>query len=668
MRSLLACLVLVSLLWADGPGDNIPDKVRPVPPVGIKLSDKDRADLTARTATLKKTIDELPKALGKGKAALLELLPDVQIFHRAVEGALKHDEFFAPGDIAKANKLLDEGLTRAKLLAEGKPAWTTATGLVVRGYRSRIDDTVQPYGLVVPRGYHPEAAAPFRLDVWLHGRYEKQVELTFIDERMRVPGQFTPPGAFVLHTYGRFSNAFKWAGEVDVLEALAHAQKHYRIDEDRLVMRGFSMGGAGCWQLAGHYPSKWVAAAPGAGFSETPEFLKVFQNEKLTPAWYEQKLWQLYDMPNYALNFHNLPTIAYSGEKDKQKQAADVMARALDGVGLELVHLIGPGTGHSYHPQTRAELNARIDRLAAKGRDRMPGRVRFTTPTLRYRESYWVRLDALQEHWKPATIDASLQGRSLTVQTTNVAAFTLHFGPGEVPAGGITSLFVDRGKVELPSSKPRSDGSWSQSLVRTDKGWAPGNAPPSGKIHGLQGPIDDAFLDRFLIVRPTGTPMHKDTGNWVNAEMERAIREWRRQMRGDALVKDDKDITNEDMKTCNIILWGDPSSNRLLGKILPQLPLKWDTQSLTLAGRTHEANGHMPVLIYPNPLNPARYVVLNSGFTYREYDYLNNARQNAKLPDWAIVDLRVAPNSRWPGKIVDADFFDEQWKVKSRSR
>ena len=75
------------------------------------------------------------------------------------------------------------------------------------------------------------------------------------------------------------------------------------------------------------------------------------------------------------------------------------------------------------------------------------------------------------------------------------------------------------------------------------------------------------------------------------------------------------------------------------------------------------ARTHAPILIYPNPLNPKRYVILNSGFTFREYDYLNNARQVPKLPDWAVVDLSVKPNSRWPGKIVDAGFFDESWQL-----
>ena len=80
------------------------------------------------------------------------------------------------------------------------------------------------------------------------------------------------------------------------------------------------MGGAACWHFAVHYPGRWAAVAPGAGFSETPDFLKVFQKEKLEPTWYEKKLWHLYDCNDYALNLYHCPTVAYSGEIDKQKQ------------------------------------------------------------------------------------------------------------------------------------------------------------------------------------------------------------------------------------------------------------------------------------------------------------------------------------------------------------
>ncbi len=44
--------------------------------------------------------------------------------------------------------------------------------------------------------------------------------------------------------------------------------------------------------------------------------------------------------------------------------------------------------------------------------------------------------------------------------------------------------------------------------------------------------------------------------------MKRAITEWRRQFRGEPRVKDDKDVTADDIASMNLILWGDLSSTR----------------------------------------------------------------------------------------------------------
>jgi len=76
-----------------------------------------------------------------------------------------------------------------------------------------------------------------------------------------------------------------------------------------------------------------------------------------------------------------------------------------------------------------------------------------------------------------------------------------------------------------------------------------------------------------------------------------------------------------------------------------------------------DAAHHAPVFVFPNPLNPRRYVVLNSGFTYREYDYLNNARQVPRLPDYAVIDIRQPVTSQAPGGISLAGFFGERWEL-----
>lgn len=116
---------------------------------------------------------------------------------------------------------------------------------------------------------------------------------------------------------------------MDVFEAIEDTTRHFRIDPERTYVRGFSMGGAACWQFATHYSDRWFAANPGAGFAETPRFLESFQQETLIPTAWQRKLWNLYDCDKYALNLFHCPTIAYSGELDKQKQAADVMAEAM---------------------------------------------------------------------------------------------------------------------------------------------------------------------------------------------------------------------------------------------------------------------------------------------------------------------------------------------------
>ena len=38
--------------------------------------------------------------------------------------------------------------------------------------------------------------------------------------------------------------------------------------------------------------------------------------------------------------------------------------------------------------------------------------------------------------------------------------------------------------------------------------------------------------------------------------------------------------------------------------------------------------------------------------------------QNPHLPDWAVMDVTVAPTRLQPGGVVAADFFDEAWQLK----
>jgi dienelactone hydrolase len=618
----------------------------------------------------------LPHFLGAHRIA--PLWPDAEIFYKSVHDALVYQEFFDPGELDEAKRQVVLGIRRADMLKNGEAPWTTQTGLVARGYVSKIDGSVQPYGLVIPESYNPKGPQRYRTDLWFHGRGEVLSELNFIKDRMNNVGSINPDDTIVLHPYGRYCNAAKFAGEIDALEALDSVKRRYRVDEDRISVRGFSMGGASAWHFAVHYPDRWFAANPGAGFSETPDFLKVFQKENLQPTWWERKLWQWYDCPGWAANLRQCPVVAYSGELDSQKQAADIMEPAMRKEGIELRHVIGPGTRHSIHPEAKEEVEKRLDRLQEVIQPQ--NTFSFVTATLRYNRQNFLTVDELDEHWQFGRLVIIDHENEISFDAQGVAAFTIDlmprdadsiqplrstfsFAPGSLESGGVGVRGKTLGKIAR-----RSDRSIKFSAHKVDSVWKFGPRPADGglrKKHGLQGPIDDAFLDSFLFVRPTGKPWNEMAGKWSDAELTRAIEHWRRQFRGNARVKNDVDVMQADMESSNIVLWGDPGSNSVLAKIAEKLPIQWTKESITAGkDRKFPADKHSLIAIYPNPLFPYRYVVLNSSFTYRDFAYLNNARQIPMLPDWAVVDLTTPPNSVWPGKIADADFFDERWQLK----
>jgi hypothetical protein len=370
-----------------------------------------------------------------------------------------------------------------------------------------------------------------------------------------------------------------------------------------------------------------------------------------------------------------VPLVAYSGADDSQIQAARAVEKAMAELGLKLTHLIGPKTGHKYEPATKVELNRRIDLLANRGRTRSPRDLSFVTHSLRYPTMAWFTIDGMGEHWEPATVRSRPptgdSGRF--INTTNVTAFTIHVEPGDDPFPELervtlilTGTLPGQGPKPIDLGVRGSDGSIHASFHWDGSEWIGGGFPDSTlrKKHGLQGPIDDAFMDRFVFVIPTGQPLNEGTGKWVNSELTRAREHWRRHYRGDAPVVEDTALTDDQIANANLILWGDPTSNRVLARILPKLPLHWTAESLEMSGRIYTSTNHAPILVFPNPLNRDRYVVVNSSFTFREYDYLNNARQTPKLPDWAVIDISSPPNSRYPGRIAAGGFFNEQWSWK----
>jgi pimeloyl-ACP methyl ester carboxylesterase len=624
--SLVLVLAMGSWAWAQPAA-----KPTSFPPAGNELAADVRAELELGLGKLNTAITALRDQL-KDQPALLRHLPDIELYATAARYPLQYHELIDP---KAARKVLADGMARAAALKAGETPWLLVPG--PRGYVSRIDGSVQPYLLAPPKSFDPKKK--YRVDLFLHGRGENLMELNFLKGNLPVQTD-----KFLVHPYGRYCNANKFAGEIDTLEILDDLRNRYSIDDDRIVLTGFSMGGASVWHISVHYPDLWCAASPGAGFAETRRYLHLSDAAVEALPWYEKSLWHLYDATDYALNLSNLPLIAYAGELDKQIQSSNVMEEAMKAQGLKLERIIGPKTEHKYEPEAKKELDRRLDELAAKGRNPNPEQVHFVTYTLRYNRCFWVTIDGLEHHWQEARVDAARSGNAITIKTRNISALSIE-NPARLPVTVDGQSFPARSIRFAKGKNGWASGARDENLLR--------------KRHGLQGPIDDAFMDSFVIVKPSGHSASRQVDAWVQSECDKAIADWHGVFRGEARVKMDKDVTAADIAASNLVLWGDEASNAIIAQIAAKLPVKMGDGRIECNGKTFDLSHHVPVLIYPNPINPARYVVLNSGFTF--HDHSSNSKQIPKLPDYAVVDINGPRTVNINGAVMQAGFLDEGW-------
>jgi hypothetical protein len=233
------------------------------PPPPIQPKPEELARVKEKTEQIETLVKEL-----RAKRADATMLGDVEVFAKAGRMLLEFPELFGTQNgIDHSFGVLDQGIERAKQLLAGKPQWNEGRKQI-HAYYSAIDGSVQPYGITLPASYDPDR--PTRLYVWLHGRQNNATEAEFIHNFLtpRPPGNapVADQGQIQLDCFGRLNGAgWHWAGEADVFEAIAAVKKRFKIDDRRVLLRGFSMGGEGAWHIALHHPDRFAAAEIGAG-------------------------------------------------------------------------------------------------------------------------------------------------------------------------------------------------------------------------------------------------------------------------------------------------------------------------------------------------------------------------------------------------------------------
>ncbi|MEI8019110.1 MAG: hypothetical protein WCH39_12985 [Schlesneria sp.] len=618
-------------------------------------------------ATLKRIsekTEELRRAIAELKQRKIpdDVLVEVEVYLKGAENIVRFSEWYAAASGKWALTTLDQGLARARQAEGGQPVWANVTGKwVVRAYRSSVDGSIQPYAVLLPHDYHSKK--DWRLDVVLHGRDSSLTEAKFIATHSG--DALKDLGYVQLEVYGRGNNAYRWAGEADVFEAIAKGAGPF--NPDRLVLRGFSMGGAGTWHIGLHHPDRFCVLGPGAGFTTTRGY--VGNLPKQLPDYVEKSL-HIYDAVDYSENTFNVPVVAYSGEKDPQKKAVTNIESALSDFKepLRFTHLIAPGLEHQMPKEWQEKAETGYRQYADAGRS-IAERVRFVTYTPKYGRCDWVQIDALRTTYERAVVDGTRKGNIFDLTTKNVRRIKLASDPQKkVPL----QATIDGQRIETKDWRPGNADfvqlEWVGEkwvLLENSQQLNKRLAEKPEKSAGLQGPIDDAFTSKFAVIKPTGKGFFAATDDFASAAVVQFARVWDKYFRGTLPFQ--SAAASNTLKGQNLILFGDPQSNPLISEILPKLPIKWTNEKLVMNGIEYDSKTHIPVMIYPNPTDPGHYVVLNSGHTFREADLKGtNALLYPRLGDWAVIKPMPTPNDPSAYEVVYAGLFDENWQFLNR--
>jgi pimeloyl-ACP methyl ester carboxylesterase len=419
-------------------------------------------------------------------------------------------------------------------------------GAQVLTFHSLVDDSEQPYALYLPKAM--EAGKRYPLVMSLHGEEANhRVNLRQVFGLPIRSGESDPSdlrqfagvrdaGFIVACPLARGTMGYEGIAARDVYDVLADVEKRYPVDEDRVYLTGVSMGGAGALRLALTRPDVWAAVAAVCPIA-APEI------EEL------------------AGNALNEPIRLFHGDQDPIVPVENSRAwqRRLVDAGVAADYIEYPGVRHN--AWDIAYRNGAIFAwFEAQRRRRMPERVRLETRSYEHASAYWLRIDGLT----PGTLtlaDAKRNGAEIAVETKNVDGFTLLLdrAPAAVTIDGAT----------LRARPPAS------SFVKTAGKWRAGRFAQQGKHAGAEGPIAAAVRGPQIYVYGSAgaatteelearRKVAETAASWVSSRSRLSL----------ALpVKADTAVTQEELDSSDVILFGTRETNTLIARLAPRLPM-----------------------------------------------------------------------------------------------
>ena len=495
-------------------------------------------------------------------------------------------------------------------LEKGENPYAGRFGVQRRAYRSPLDGRLQPYVLYVPRSYRP-GGKPLPLVVASHGLGNRpEIALRVVVgeapeagfngllEARHFPG-LPDLGAFIVAPWQYGNAGQRHLGEDDVLRVIAEVRAHFPIEERRISITGYSLGGTVAFFLPLHYPDLFSASAPLCGY---PNLLG-WESIRKTPRtpWEDVLLAKRY-IVNWAENGLHVPLFIVHGGKDDPTRS-QLVADRYRSLGYPHKFDVQEDLDHNVWDYAYEDGDM-IGWLKSHRRPKAPDRVRFVTGEWRYDRAHWVRLLGMEAEDKFTEIDARhSKAEGVTVKTRNVESFALDLAQLSLRDGaGVT---VDGAAIEGPFSAGMV---W---LVKKGGVFVRVPEEPSRKGRkraGVSGPLDDVDRHGRLVVYGTQDPTQIEANRLV-AEHFASFDTFAARFP----MKSDVEITDAEIDQRSLVLIGNSRSNRVTALLEASLPVRFEPSALIFRGKRHEGEDVGVSFIHPHPRNPDEYVVVHAG-------------------------------------------------------
>lgn len=217
-----------------------------------------------------------------------------------------------------------------ELAEQGNDPLAEKRGYVRRAFRSAIDDTLQPYTIRIPDNY--DKARKYAAIVFLHGSDSDDTAVERHDYYL------AKGDVFVIAPNGRGPRTAYTVDHAheDIGEAISDALENYNIDEDRLILAGYSMGGYGAYRTFYETPDRYKGVAV---FSGHPSLAEEYFPGMEHPDFLQEA---------YLAEFSGSNFIIFHGRKDRNTQfeLTDEFVEKLKNSGVDVQYFIDENVGH----------------------------------------------------------------------------------------------------------------------------------------------------------------------------------------------------------------------------------------------------------------------------------------------------------------------------------